>query len=132
MEGYDYEYDSDGRRHKVPVAQGYNPPLQQKRPLSGQYFAKIWGITGHCIFPAVNKITGIRRIPMHGINWDTPVDGRHKLLFAVMRLKWSEESGGDLKAPAAFLAFNMSVPFSILTGRGAMRATLFLIVLMHV
>lgn len=39
-------------------------------------FRKIWGITGHCIFPAVNKITGIRRIPIPGINWDTPVDGK--------------------------------------------------------
>ncbi|MCT6716753.1 fimbria/pilus outer membrane usher protein, partial [Staphylococcus aureus] len=24
MEGYDYEYDSEGRRHKVPVAQSYH------------------------------------------------------------------------------------------------------------
>lgn len=76
MEGYDYEYDSDGRRHKVPVAQSYHNLRYSKKAAFRSIFRKIWGITGHCIFPAVNKITGIRRIPIPGINWDTPVDGK--------------------------------------------------------
>ncbi len=54
--------DSDGRRHKVPVA-GTNLHTA-KRPLSGQYFAKSGDYGSHQHLSAVSKITGIRRMPI--------------------------------------------------------------------
>ncbi len=39
-EGHDMNNDSDGRRHKVPVAQSQPTPVYSKKAASGQYFPK--------------------------------------------------------------------------------------------
>ncbi len=75
MEGYDYEYDSDGRRHKVPVAQSYHNLRYSKRPLSGQYFAKP-GDYGSLYLSGSQQNYWNTADTNTGINWDTPVDGK--------------------------------------------------------
>lgn len=40
MEGYEYEYDSEGNRHKVPVVQSYHNLSYSKRPFSDQHLAE--------------------------------------------------------------------------------------------
>lgn len=44
MEGYEYEYDSEGKRHKVPVVQSYHNLNYSKKADSRSTFHRIWGL----------------------------------------------------------------------------------------
>ncbi len=95
-----HEYDSDGRRRQVPVAQSYNLRYS-KRPLSGSIFRKTRGLR-------IAHLSGSQQVLeyggyQYGINWDTPVDGRHKLFACHGR----GASRWDLRR-RRILAFNMS------------------------
>ncbi len=115
---FDYEYD-DGR-HKVPVAQSCNLRYSKKAAFRSIFLPS----GGLRVAPAM--LSGSQQNYWNtadtntGISQDTPVDGRHKLIRCHGRGARSVGiSGAD-----RILAFNMSVPFSILTGRRYARDTL--------
>lgn len=93
MEGYDYEYDSDGRRHKVPVAQSYHNLRYSKKAAFRSIFRKTWGLRVTVSFRQSTKLLeygGYQYLVSTGIRqWMA----RHKL-FAVMVV---ERVGGDLR-----------------------------------
>lgn len=68
MEGYEYEYDSEGNRHDVPNVTSYHNLSYSKRAVSRSTFRRIWGITDRCISRVVSRRTGILQTPIHGIN----------------------------------------------------------------
>lgn len=113
MEGYDYEYDSDGRRHNVLVAQSYHNLSYSKKDrfqvnisqnlgdygslyLSGSQ-QNYWNMSDTNTWYQLGYASGWQGIS-YSLSWS-----------------WNESVG--ISGADRILAFNMSVPFSVLTGR---------------
>lgn len=119
MEGYDYEYDSDGRRHKVPVAQSYHNLRYSKKAAFRSIFRKIWGLRVTVSFRQSTKLLeyGGYQYP-YQLGYASGWQG----ISYSLSWSWSESVGSS--GADRILAFNMSVPFSVLTGRRYARDTI--------
>ncbi|EEL7912627.1 fimbria/pilus outer membrane usher protein, partial [Salmonella enterica subsp. enterica serovar Infantis] len=120
MEGYDYEYDSDGRRHKVPVAQSYHNLRYSKKGRFQVNISQNLGDYGSLYLSGSQQNY-----------WNTAdTNTWYQLGYASgwqgisYSLSWSWNESVGISGADRILAFNMSVPFSVLTGRRYARDTL--------
>ncbi|EIK3616724.1 fimbrial biogenesis usher protein [Salmonella enterica] len=120
MEGYDYEYDSDGRRHKVPVAQSYHNLRYSKKGRFQVNISQNLGDYGSLYLSGSQQNY-----------WNTAdTNTWYQLGYASgwqgisYSLSWSWSESVGISGTDRILAFNMSVPFSVLTGRLYARDTL--------
>jgi outer membrane usher protein FimD/PapC len=76
MEGYEYEYDSEGNRHDVPDVKSYHNLSYSKKGRFQINISQNLGITDRCMSRVVSKRTGIPQTPIPGINWAMPAAGK--------------------------------------------------------